>query len=263
MILDLDIKKYVEGAKKVLKQRLENLPQPQLAIIQVGENPASERYIRNKRKDCAEIGIVAHHYWFPSTITTSELIFEINEIQPFYNGIIVQQPLPTHIDQEAIDNAIDPAKDVDGFHPMSAFKPATAMGIMNYLNDTGFNLDGRNVVIIGRSNIVGKPLAKLMINANATVTLCHSHTPENKLYDYLRSADLVVTAVGKPHWLDCDRFAAPVIDVGINFIDGKMCGDCTHTEGRNITPVPGGVGLLTRLALLDNVVKATEVQNAN
>lgn len=265
MVLDLDIKKYVKNAKKVLKQRIESLPQkPQLAIIQVGNNPASERYIRNKRNDCDEVGIIAHHYWFEEDITTEELLFEINTIQEFYNGVIVQQPLPPQIDQDVIDSAIDPERDVDGFNPVSHFNPATPKGIMDYLEHCKFNLNGANVVIIGRSNIVGKPLAKMMIDANATVTLCHSHTPRKKLYAHILRADLVVTATGQPQWLSANLMTMPVIDVGISFnAEGKLVGDCYNTQGKMVTPVPGGVGLMTRLALLENVVKATEVQNAN
>ena len=157
--------------------------------------------------------------------------------------------------------AIKPEKDVDGFRPDSPFVPATPKGIMDYLAASNFDVDGKLVVIIGRSDIVGKPLAKLMTDANATVTLCHSHTSEEDMGILLTIADLVVCAVGKAEFLDCHRTTAPVIDVGINFDEnGKLVGDCYNTEGRDVTPVPGGVGLLTRVSLLENVVTAAEIK---
>jgi methylenetetrahydrofolate dehydrogenase (NADP+)/methenyltetrahydrofolate cyclohydrolase len=150
--------------------------------------------------------------------------------------------------------AINPEKDVDGFHPDSPYAPATPGGIMKYLRACEFDLTGKDVVIIGRSNIVGKPLAAMMTDADATVTLCHS---KSKLSHHLYSADLIVTAVGKAGFLNCYPIHVPVIDVGINFDEnGKLVGDCFNTEGRDVTPVPGGVGLLTRCALLDNVIEA-------
>jgi methylenetetrahydrofolate dehydrogenase (NADP+)/methenyltetrahydrofolate cyclohydrolase len=155
--------------------------------------------------------------------------------------------------------AIPSCKDVDGFHPDSPFPPATPGGIMKYLQACEFDLTGKDVVIIGRSNIVGKPLAAMMTDADATVTLCHS---KSKLSHYLYSADLIVTAVGKPYFLNCYPIHVPVIDVGINFDEnGKLVGDCYNTEGRDVTPVPGGVGLLTRCALLDNVIRAKEMRS--
>jgi methylenetetrahydrofolate dehydrogenase (NADP+)/methenyltetrahydrofolate cyclohydrolase len=150
--------------------------------------------------------------------------------------------------------AINPEKDVDGFYPDSPYAPATPGGIMRYLRYLEFDLAGKDVVIIGRSNIVGKPLAKMMTDADATVTLCHS---KSKLSHHLYNADLIVTAVGKAGFLNCYPIHVPVIDVGINFDkNGKLCGDCFNVEGRDVTPVPGGVGLLTRCALLDNVIEA-------
>lgn len=147
--------------------------------------------------------------------------------------------------------AIPPEKDIDGFHPMSKFKPCTPKGIMDYLQSK-INLEGLNVVIVGRSNLVGRPLARMMTDANATVTLCHSKT--KNLTNICHSADLLITAVGKEKFINCYSLRMPVVDVGINFDgNGKMYGDCFNTENRNVTPVPGGVGLLTRVALLDNL----------
>lgn len=174
----------------------------------------------------------------------------------YYNGVIVQLPLPPHIRQQTVVAAIPADKDVDGFRTDSPFDPATPKGIMDYLKTCNYNLEGQDVVIIGRSDIVGKPLAKMMTDANATVTLCHS---KSKLSKHIYNCDLIITAVGKPKFLNCYSIYVPVIDVGINFDDnGKLCGDCFNTEGRNVTPVPGGVGLLTRCALLDNVITARE-----
>lgn len=258
-----NIKEYTQNAKVKLKEQIEyffgNNP-PSLAIIQVGAIEASNRYIRNKIKDCQEVGINAHHYAYEEEITEDEFLLEVKDLCEHYNGVIVQLPLPDHIDAKKVAAAIDPMKDVDGFHPLSPYKPATPLGIMNYLQDSGIELEGKHVVIIGRSEIVGKPLAAMMTDANATVTLCHSRT--KNLWTHIQEADLVVSAVGKAKFLNCYSIHVPVIDVGINFDEaGRMCGDCYNTENRDVTPVPGGVGLLTRLALLENVYKAKVLQN--
>ena len=256
------MKEYAAMRKAQLKEQIAQMEHPpSLLILQVGEVEASTRYIRNKIKDCEEVGISAVHYKADENITTEELIDFINERQSYFTGIIVQQPLPAHIDQGRIDAAIDPSKDVDGFHPMSYFNPATARGIIDYLSWRDFNLNGAEVVVIGRSNIVGKPLAQMLTNRNATVTLCHSHTPRIKLMRHVHNADLIISAVGIRHFLDCTDLKTNIVDVGINFDDeGKLCGDCYYIDGTesSISPVPGGVGLLTRVALLDNVVKAYE-----
>lgn len=256
-----NIKEYTKERKDHLEELIsvymtkEQCLPPQLAIIQIGNNEASNRYIRNKIKDCEEVSICAHNYVFDENISQDDLIWEIQHLQEHYDGLIVQLPLPDHIRAEKVAAAIDPVKDVDGFHPMSLYKPATPLGIMMYLKDCGFEFDGANVVIIGRSEIVGKPLAQMMTDANATVTLCHSRT--KNLWDHIQEADLVVSAVGKPKFLNCYAIHVPVIDVGINFDeDGRLCGDCYNTENRDVTPVPGGVGLLTRWALLENAFSA-------
>ena len=258
------MKEYAAMRKAQLKEQIAQMEHPpSLLILQVGEVEASTRYICNKIKDCEEVGISAVHYKADENVTTEELIDFINERQEYFTGIIVQQPLPAHIDQSRIDAAIDPLKDVDGFHPMSHFKPATAQGIIDYLEWRNFNLEGAEVLVIGRSDIVGKPLARMLTDRNATVTLCHSKTPHIKLMRHVHNADLIISAVGRRHFLDCSELTVPVVDVGINFDDnGKLCGDCyvlPNASGEaNVSPVPGGVGLLTRVALLENVVKAYE-----
>lgn len=250
-----NIKEYTKALKEQFKDRIAAIGDaPKLAIIQVGNVEASNRYIKNKVKDCEEVGIIADVYQYPEDITEHELCENIKFDQEHYDGVIVQLPLPPHIREKVVVAAINPLKDVDGFHPDSLFDPATPAGIMKYLRACDYDVAGRDIVIIGRSNIVGKPLARMMTDADATVTLCHS---KSKLSNHLYGADLIVTAVGKAGFLNCYPIHVPVIDVGINFDkDGKLCGDCFNTEGRDVTPVPGGVGLLTRCALLDNVIDA-------
>ena len=251
-------KEFAARWKEEIHSRVEKLGgTPTLAIVQVGNVEASNRYIKNKIKDCNEVGISAHHYVYDNDISTEDLVWEVIDLQKHYNGIIVQMPLPPQIDVNKIILAIDPDKDVDGFRESSLFKPCTPGGIMRYLEYCGFELTGKNVVIIGRSNIVGKPLAKMMTDADATVTLCHSKT--QGLDCHLRNADLIVTAVGKAKFLNCYSIHVPVVDVGINFDEnGKLVGDAFNTEDRDVTPVPGGVGLLTRCMLLENCVQAAE-----
>lgn len=255
------MKEYAAMRKAELKERIaKECSHPLLLIIRVGENPASERYVRNKIKDCEEVGIFAVDAHLPEGISTIGLMEYIQKNQYNYDGIIVQQPLPDYINQEVINKIIDPKRDVDGFHPMSKFKPATAKGIVDYLEWRNFDFEGMNAVVIGRSDIVGKPVAKLLLEKDCNVTICHSKTPYKNLMNYIYDADLIICAVGKEKFLDCTFLKnTPVIDVGINFDkNGKLCGDCFgKTEGStNISPVPGGVGLLTRVALLENVVEA-------
>ena len=254
------MKEYAAMRKAELKEHIEQecFP-PILLIIRVGEDPVSARYVRNKIKDCQEVGINAHHYSFDESINTMELVCEITDLQKHYDGLIVQLPLPKHIDVSIITEHIQLKHDVDGFRHNSPFTPCTPGGIMKYLDYCGWDPAGKNVTIIGRSDIVGKPLAKLMTDADATVTLCHSKT--NHLYQHIFHADLLVTAVGKPKFINCYPIHIPVIDVGINFDEnGKICGDCINTENRDVTPVPGGVGLMTRCMLLENVCKAAEMR---
>lgn len=255
-----NIKEYTKELKEQFKDRIAVIGDaPKLAIIQVGNIEASNRYIKNKVKDCEEVGIIADVYQYPEDITEHELCENIKLDQEHYDGVIVQLPLPPHIREKVVVAAIDPMKDVDGFHPDSPYDPATPAGIMRYLRYLKFDLTGKDVVIIGRSNIVGKPLARMMTDADATVTLCHS---KSKLAAHIYHCDLIVTAVGKAGFLNCYPIHVPVIDVGINFDkNGKLCGDCFNTEGKDVTPVPGGVGLLTRCALLENVIRAKEMGN--
>lgn len=252
-----NIKEYTKALKEQFKDRIAVIGDaPKLAIIQVGSIEASNRYIKNKVKDCEEVGIIADVYQYPEDITEHELCENIKLDQEHYDGVIVQLPLPPHIRQEVAIAAIQPDKDVDGFRMDSPFNPATPKGIMDYLKYCNYDVAGKDVVIIGRSDIVGKPLARMMTDADATVTLCHS---KSKLSSHIYHCDLIVTAVGKAGFLNCYPIHVPVIDVGINFTeDGKLVGDCYNTDMRDVTPVPGGVGLLTRCALLDNVIIARE-----
>ena len=252
-----EIKPYVKDLKEQLKERVTKLEEaPKLAIVQVGNNEASNRYVKNKVKDCEEVGVVANVYVFPENIAEWELKEELAHMHEFYDGIIVQLPLPQHIRPETATAAIPADKDVDGFRVDSWYSPATPKGIMDYLKYCEFDLTGKDVVIIGRSDIVGKPLARMMTDADATVTLCHS---KSKLSKHVAGCDLLVSAVGKAGFVNCYPLYMPIIDVGINFNEeGKMVGDCMNTEGRDVTPVPGGVGLLTRCALVENVIISKE-----
>ena len=251
-----DCKTFVHNWKQVIKTKVDELETaPNLAIIQVGDIEASNRYIRNKIKDCEEVGITAHLYHYNNDILMSDLIWEIATLRPSYDGIIIQLPLPDHLDGRILAGFMEPEQDVDGFLPNSPHKPCTPGGIMKYLEYCGWDPIGKDVTIIGRSDIVGKPMAKLMLDADATVTICHSKT--QNLNQHIYHTDLIVCAVGKPNFLDCRTINIPVIDVGINFNEeGKLCGDCYNTAGADVTPVPGGVGLMTRCMLLENVYNA-------
>jgi methylenetetrahydrofolate dehydrogenase (NADP+)/methenyltetrahydrofolate cyclohydrolase len=254
------MKEYAAMRKSQLKEYIaQKSITPTLLIIRVGDNKASERYVRNKIKDCEEVGIAVIDAHLSEGISTIGLLDFIQENQYIYDGVIVQQPLPAHINQEVINKIIDPKRDVDGFHPMSKFKPATAKGIVDYLEWRNFDFESAKVTVIGRSDIVGKPLARMLTDKDCTVTLCHSKTLWEDIWNSVNNSDLTICAVGQPHFLDCSSLSIPVIDVGINFDrEGKMCGDCFVWNGteRNVSPVPGGVGLLTRVALLENVVEA-------
>ena len=256
-----DIKQFVNIWKDILKERISKLGKtPKLVIVQVGSVEASNRYVKNKVKDCAEVGIDAEVVNVSEDVSTVELTKIVEKAQKNADGIIVQLPLPQHISEEAILKVIDRRRDVDGFVEGSKFKPATAKGIMEYLKYCDFDLEGKRVCILGRSKTVGEPLAKMMMEANATVTVVHSKSDKMAKDFYTHHSDLVVSAVGKLKFLNCYSIHVPVIDVGINFNEeGKMVGDCFNTEDRWVTPVPGGVGLLTRCALLENVVEAASM----
>ena len=262
-----DVKSVVERNKELLKKVIAlNDIHPTLAIIQVGNNPASDAYVRGKKKDCEELGIRCVHIEFTEDNTPKDVrnkIIELNNDDSI-NGIIVQLPLPKYWDEDSILRYIKPEKDVDGFLPDSPYTPCTPLGIMTLLEENGIEVQGKNTVVIGRSNIVGKPMASLLIRQNATVTLCHSYTPREKLKDFCRNADIIVCAVGHQNFFTPDFLGAVqvIIDVGINRDEnGKLCGDMDPAchplcDESYYTPVPGGVGLLTRYSLMQNTYMA-------
>ena len=253
---------------------------PRLAVIIVGSDPASEVYVRNKQRTCEELGIRSDHIALPAETTKEELLACIEElnVDPEVHGILVQLPLPAQIaeDEEEILSHIDPRKDVDGFHPVNVghlvlgapgLRPCTPAGCIRMLDYAGIPIEGAHAVIIGRSNIVGKPMAHLLLERNATVTICHSRT--QNLAAIARTADILVAAVGRPRFVTADmvKEGATVIDVGINRIaPKKLVGDVDFDAAMAvagaITPVPGGVGLLTVAMLMENVVQAAKAQNA-
>jgi len=246
--------------------------QPCLVAVLVGEDPASRIYVRNKGKACTEAGLLSRQIDLPASVSEQELLDLVAELNAddSVHGILVQLPLPDHIDEARVIEAISPDKDVDGFHPVNAgrllvgragFVPCTPYGIMKLLDHEGVDLKGKHAVVVGRSNIVGKPVAILLLARHATVTICHSRTRD--LPGVVRSADVVVAAVGKAEmirgsWI---KPGAVVIDVGINRLpDGKLVGDVAFAEAREvagrITPVPGGVGPMTIAMLLHNTLEA-------
>lgn len=247
-----------------------------MAVVLVGEDPASKIYVRNKGKACAETGIYSEEHVLPENTTQEELLALIEKLNadPKINGILVQSPLPKHLNEALIVEHIDPKKDVDAFHAENvgrimigdfAFLPCTPAGIIELIRSTGVTIDGKNCVVIGRSNIVGKPMLHLLLGKNATVTICHSHTKD--LPAITREADILVAAVGRPKFVTADMVkpGATVIDVGINRIaPKKLVGDVDFESVKEvagaITPVPGGVGLLTVAMLMENVVRAAEMQ---
>ena len=252
---------------------------PRLAVIIVGSDPASEVYVRNKQRTCEELGIRSDHIALPAETSKEELLACIEElnVDPEVHGILVQLPLPTQIaeDEEEILSHIDPRKDVDGFHPVNVghlvlgapgLRPCTPAGCIRMLDYAGIPIEGAHAVIIGRSNIVGKPMAHLLLERNATVTICHSRT--QNLAAIARTADILVAAVGRPRFVTADmvKEGATVIDVGINRIApkqlvGDVDFDAAAAVAGAITPVPGGVGLLTVAMLMENVVQAAKAQN--
>lgn len=248
---------------------------PGLAVILVGNDPASHTYVRNKEKACAEIGVHSELIQYDETITEEFLLNKIAELNEDKNihGILVQLPLPNHINPNKVIKAIDPRKDVDGFHPYNvgklvigedSFVPCTPLGIIEMLEEIGFDFTGKHAVVVGRSTIVGKPMGQLLLNKNATVTYCHSKTKD--LPSITSQADLLISAIGQPCAITADyvKDGAVVIDVGINRNEqGKLCGDILFDEVKEkasyITPVPGGVGPMTITMLLANTVKAAKL----
>lgn len=254
---------------------------PKLAVILVGENPASLTYIKNKRKACERAGIEYEELRFPITIAQEQLLEEIKKVNEdsAINGLIVQLPLPDHIQVPLVIRAIDPKKDVDGFHAYNLGKmflspefedlpPATPSGIIKLLDHYDIPIRGQEAVVIGHSNIVGKPISIMMLNRNATVTTCHIHTKD--LASHTKRADILVVAVGKAGLITADMVKknVVVVDVGMNRTeDGKLCGDVdfenVSKKASHITPVPGGVGPMTVAALIINTVHATKRQKSN
>lgn len=250
---------------------------PRLAVIIVGENPASKTYVAGKARDCAECGILSDVVALPEQTSEQELLGRVAALNAdsAVHGVLVQLPLPAHISESRVIRAIAPEKDVDGFTPINVgrmvlgeecFLPCTPAGCLAMLQSTGVPLAGKDAVVIGRSNIVGKPMALLLTAQNATVTLCHSRT-EN-LCEKCAAADILIAAVGRAGFVTADMVkpGAIVIDVGINRgADGKLCGDVDFAAASEkaafISPVPGGVGLMTRAMLMQNTVKAARMQN--
>lgn len=255
----LTCKELAQSIKdKVKKEVAEMDRQPSLAIVTVGNDPASAAYVKGKIKDCQEVGIAPLHITLGADATQAELEAAITEAH-CADGIILQLPVPGHLNAQRALECIDPSKDVDGLSAHSPFTPCTAQGIYWWLLGQTI-LKGKHVVIINRSQLVGRPLAKLLLDANATVTVCHSHT-RNLITDHVGHADIIVVGVGKPEFLNTYyvKSDAIVVDVGINRVDGRLVGDVgprVRSVTDKVTPVPGGVGLLTRACLLHNVIEA-------
>jgi len=274
-------KEVAQKTREKLKEEVAELKEkginPKLAVIMVGDDSASQIYVRNKSKVCNEIGIEFDEYLLPEKTKQKELLELIEKLNDdkTINGILLQSPIPQHLDINEAFRTISPEKDVDGFHPTNVgklvlgqdtFISCTPLGIMKIFEDYNINLEGKNAVVIGRSNIVGKPMSQCLLNKNATVTICHSRT--KNLPEITKQADIVVAAIGKPCFVTADMVKedAIVIDVGINRgEDGKIKGDVDFENVKEkasyITPVPGGVGPMTIAMLMTNVVKAAKEQN--
>ena len=277
----IDGKNLAKEIRESLKVEANKLKEkgiiPHLSVIMVGDNDASKVYVRNKSKACEEIGIEFKEYLLPNDTKQEELISLIEKLNKDknVNGILLQSPIPKPLNIQEAFNTIDPKKDVDGFNPYNVgnlcigqdgFIPCTPYGIMKMFEKYNIEIDGRKVAIIGRSNIVGKPMAQCMLAKNATVTICHSRTRELK--KELKDADIIISAAGKRNMVteDMVKEGAVIIDVGMNRNDeGKLCGDVDFKKLKEkasyITPVPGGVGPMTIAMLMSNVIKATKEQN--
>jgi methylenetetrahydrofolate dehydrogenase (NADP+) / methenyltetrahydrofolate cyclohydrolase len=279
MAVIIDGKAVAREVQKQIKEDVEGLERrwglvPGLAVVLVGDDPASHIYVRNKEKACKEVGIKSFEHLLPATISEKELLALVQQLNKdkSVHGILVQLPLPPHIHAEKIIEAISPHKDIDGFHPVSqgrlalgaaGFRPCTPMGIMKLLEAAECDPKGKNAVVVGRSNIVGKPVALMLLEKHATVTICHSRTAS--LRDEVARADILIVAIGKAgmvrgEWV---KPGAVVIDVGVNRLpSGKLAGDVEFETAREraaaITPVPGGVGPMTICMLLFNTLKAAK-----
>jgi len=280
MVRVLDGKFFADEIRKEVVREVEELKKraitPGLAVIIVGEDSASQLYVKKKHEACGQVGIYSEVIRLPENTSEEELLARVEELNADHkiNGILVQLPMPKHIDEKKVIDKIHPDKDVDGFHPLNVgdlvigknrLVPCTPHGCIKMLELAGINPEGKKAVVIGRSNIVGKPMFHLLLQKNATVTIAHSKT--RNLQEICRDADILVAAIGKPKFVTKDfiKPGAVVIDVGINKLDGKTVGDvdfadCTDVAGA-ITPVPGGVGPLTIVMLLYNTIKAVKIQN--
>lgn len=276
----IDGKKIAAEIKDELKEKVAAYKKEgveiTLAVIQVGNDPASTVYVGNKKKACEYVGIRSLSYEMEESITQDELLDKIRELneRKDVNGILVQLPLPKHIDEDAVIRAIDPKKDVDGFHPQSVgslsigeagFVSCTSAGIIQLLKRSGVEIEGKECVVVGRSNIVGKPISMLLLRENGTVTICHSRTADLKAVT--KRADILVVAIGKPKFITKEyvKEGAVVIDVGIHRNENnKLCGDVDFADVEPIvdaiTPVPGGVGPMTIAMLMNNCVEAVKLQ---
>lgn len=276
----IDGKELAKKIRKDLKKEVLNLKEkgvnPKLAVIMVGNDPGSTVYVRNKSKACEKTGIEFEEFLFDENISEEELLEVIKKLNndSTINGILLQSPVPKHIDINKAFRTISPEKDVDGFNPINvgnltigedAFISCTPYGVIKMFEEYNIGLEGKNAVILGRSNIVGKPMIQCMLNKNSTVTVCHSRT--KNIDEITRNADIIISAIGKPKFLKGDmvKEGSVVIDVGINRLDdGNIVGDVDFDEVSKktsyITPVPGGVGPMTIAMLLNNVVKATKLQ---
>jgi len=258
----MNIIEYVKLEKEELAKQVANLKSaPVLLIVQVNEDKASDSYIRGKIKDGEELGVEVRLVKLPATSSEEALIAVIKAANTNreIDGIIVQMPLPSHICEENIKLAVDPLKDVDGFHPLTNFKPCTPQGIIDYLLAENIEISGKNAVVIGRSNIVGRPMSKLLLDLSANVTTLHSKTSKEDMNFYLEHADIIIVAVGKPYFIKDQSLKedAVIVDVGINRLEDKLVGDVyPDLKVRLQTPVPKGVGLLTRLRLQKNLLEA-------
>ena len=266
-----------EVKQETLRLKQEYSVTPGLAVVIVGDDPASRVYVNNKKKACELVGFRSEEYALPEKTTQEELLNLVNELneKKDINGILVQLPLPKHLDDKAVIEAINPIKDVDAFHAVNVgkimlgeydFLPCTPAGVMEMLHSYDISVSGKNCVVIGRSNIVGKPMAMLLLHENATVTICHSKTVN--LSEICSQADILVAAVGRPKFVTADmvKEGAVVIDVGMDRDEnGKLCGDVDFENVKDkcsyITPVPGGVGPMTIATLMKNTIKACKLQN--
>lgn len=276
----IDGKAISEQLRSQLREEVASLTErgakPCLAVIIVGEDPASKVYVRNKERACKQLGMDSILLRLPEGTTQEELLREVRRLNAdsAVNGVLVQLPLPAHLDEQAVLREISPEKDVDGFHAVNAGRlmqgerctvACTPAGCLDLIRSTGVSIEGAEAVVVGRSNIVGKPMAMLLLQNNATVTICHSRT--RNLAEVTRRANILVAAVGRPRMITGDMIkpGAVVIDVGINRVDGKLVGDVDFESAQEvagwITPVPGGVGPMTITGLMRNTIAATRMQH--